>query len=134
MKTVDLRKARCVIVPSISVSMLKDWSTTVMSMHLERFDNMVEDLKVCREVINYVRHKPTIDVIGKHVGRSDIKNEFEYVIDPYDVIYVVGLRSRTPVSGADVVVEPKDLLIYKVWVEVVGPTVEKALKEGWIEM
>jgi hypothetical protein len=134
MKTVDLRKARCIIVPSISASMLKDWSTVTMSVHLHKFEDMVEELRMCKEVINYVRHRPTTDIIAKHVGRSDIRTEFEYIVDPSDVIYVVGLKSRTPVSGADVAVEPEDLLIYRAWIDVVAPTVEKALREGWIEM
>jgi len=134
MKVVDLRKARCVVIPSIAVSMLKDWSSVAMSIHLERFENMVEELKICGEIVNFVRHKPTTDILVKYVGRSDIRSGFEYVIEPGDVIYVVGLKTRTQVSGADVAVEPKDLLIYKVWVDVVAPTAEKALREGWIEM
>jgi len=134
MKTIDIKKARCVVIPSIAVSMIKEWSSISMSMHLERFENMVSELKICGEIVNFVRHKPTIDLLVKHVGRSDIRSGFEYVIEPGDVIYVVGLATRTQVSGADVAVEPKDLLIYKVWVDVVAPTAEKALREGWIEM
>jgi hypothetical protein len=134
MKVINLREARCILIPSIATSMLKEWSSASLSIHLERFDSMINDLKMCKEVVNYVRHKPTIDLIVSYTGRSDIKTGFEYILEPTDAIFIVGLKSRTPTPGADIAVEPKDLLVYKVWVDVVAPTVEKALKEGWIEV
>jgi hypothetical protein len=130
----DSKKARCVVIPSIATSMVKDWSAISLSLHLTRFDGMVEELRTCKEVINFVRHKPTVDLLLKHTGRNDIKSGFEYALEPSDVIFIVGLKTRTPVSGADVTVEPEDLLIYRAWIDVVAPTVEKALREGWIEM
>jgi hypothetical protein len=66
-------------------------------------------LTQCEKVVNYIRHKPTNDLLATIVK---FETGFEYRIDISDTIFLVGLKARTPVSGADVTVTPDDLLIY----------------------
>jgi hypothetical protein len=73
------------------------------------WDEFVATIKGCEKIINYVRHKPTIDLLTAIVA---FETGFEYKIDTSDTIFLVGLKTRAPTPGADVAVKPDDLLIY----------------------
>jgi hypothetical protein len=100
----------CIVIPSLAVSMLPDDIT--MRFHRETWDNFVSTLRSCGKIISYIRHKPTTDLIESAVGKID--TGFEYKIEEGHLIFMVGLKFRAPVSGADVAVRPDDLLIYRV--------------------
>jgi hypothetical protein len=99
---------KCVIIPSIAVSMLP---TTEIKLSFRKlsWDEFVVALKGCEKVTNFVRHKPTNDLIMTIVK---FETGFEYKISGDDTVFMVGLATRAPVSGADVTVTPSDLLIY----------------------
>ncbi len=100
---------KCVIVPSIAVSMLPDeivLSFTRLSW--EEFTTMVSTK--CQKVINFVRHKPTNDLLTTII--TTFETGFEYKFDVGDMVFLLGLRARAPTPGADVAVSPSDLLIY----------------------
>jgi hypothetical protein len=101
---------RCVIIPSIATSMLPDKITlTFTKLTWEEFTAL---LAKCERITNYIRHKPTNDLLLLVI--SKFETGFEYRIDTSDVIVLLGLKARAPVSGADVNVSPSDLLIYLV--------------------
>jgi hypothetical protein len=99
---------RCVIVPSIATSMLPD-STTLTFRKLE-WSEFVKILSSCEKIVNYIRHKPTNDLLSTI---AKFETGFEYKIAD-DVLFMIGLKSRAPTPGADVTVTPSDLLIYLV--------------------
>jgi hypothetical protein len=98
---------RCVIIPSIAVSMLPDMIS--LSFRKLSWDEFVTTIKGCKKIINFIRHKPTNDLIMTIVN---FETGFEYKIDVDDVIFMIGLKTRAPVPGADIVVTQNDLLIY----------------------
>jgi hypothetical protein len=99
--------ARCVIIPSIATSMLPDKITlTFTKLTWEEFTML---LTKCEKVTNYIRHKPTNDLL---LTITKFETGIEYKIDTNDIVFIIGLKSRAPVSGADVNVSPSDLLIY----------------------
>jgi hypothetical protein len=98
---------KCVIIPSIATSMLPDKIT--LSFTKLTWSEFTDAIKRCDKIVNYVRHKPTNDLL-----LSIVKYEagVEYRIDENDVIFMIGLKTRAPVPGADIAVTPNDLLIY----------------------
>ncbi len=100
----------CVIVPSIAVSMITVDTITIV-FYKETWNSFIDTLKVCERIVNYVRHRPSVDLIESIVGKME--TGFEYRIERGHTIFIVGLKSRTPVSGTDVKVNPEDLLIYR---------------------
>jgi len=100
---------KCVIIPSIAVSMLPSESITLTFMKLtwDEFKTMISG---CEKIVNYIRHKPTNDLLSTIVAKFE--TGFEYKINTADVIFMVGLKSRAPTPGADITVAPDDLLIY----------------------
>lgn len=99
---------RCVIIPSIAASMMPDSEITLSFAKLS-WGEFKELVTGCKKIINYIRHKPTNDLLA---SIAVFETGFEYKISMGDLIFVVGLKSRAPVSGADVTVTPNDLLIY----------------------
>jgi len=99
---------KCVIIPSIAVSMLPSEAT----LYFKRlnWDEFRMELSRCEKITNYVRHKPTNDLLSS-VAVFDAG--FEYKIGD-DVIFLVALKTRAPTPGADVNVAPEDLLVYLV--------------------
>jgi hypothetical protein len=67
-------------------------------------------LAKCERITNYIRHKPTNDLLLTIIARFETGTEYRVSTD--DIIFIVGLRSRAPTPGADVNVSPSDLLIY----------------------
>lgn len=102
---------KCVLIPSIAVSMLPP-NLTITFTRLE-WSEFVVALSACERVVNYIRHKPTVDLLSS-IGAGKFEAGFEYKIDANDVIFLVGLRARAPTPGADVAVTVDDLLIYLV--------------------
>jgi hypothetical protein len=79
------------------------------------WSEFITTLARCQKVINYVRHKPTNDLL--YSTGVNFESGFEYKIDAdkvTDIIFLVGLKSRAPTPGADVAVSANDLLIYLV--------------------
>ena len=101
--------AKCVIIPSIATSMLPPNSITLTFTKLE-WSEFVAMLSTCKRIVNFVRHKPTVDLLSS-VGIK-FESGFEYKLDINDVILLIGLRTRAPTPGADVTVTADDLLIY----------------------
>jgi hypothetical protein len=79
-----------------------------------KWDEFTAMLLRCEKIINYVRHKPTVDLLSS-IGVS-FESGFEYkLLDADDtIIFMIGLKSRAPTSGADITVTADDLLIYLV--------------------
>ncbi len=100
--------ARCAIIPSIATSMLPDVIT--LSFVKLTWNEFVKTINECKSITNYIRHKPTNDLLLSVVSKYE--TGFEYKIDVNDTIFLIGLKSRAPTPGADVVVKPDDLLIY----------------------
>jgi hypothetical protein len=100
---------KCVVIPSIAVSMLPE-SVTLTFVKLT-WDEFTSKLAECQKIVNYVRHKPTIDLLTSAVSTT-LETGFEYRISTDDTIFLLGLRTRAPTPGADVAVAPNDLLIY----------------------
>jgi hypothetical protein len=103
-----VREMKCVVVPSIAVSMLPDKIT--LSFRKLSWDEFVAEISKCERVINYIRHKPTNDLLSTI---TTFETGFEYKIGD-DIIFLVALRTRAPTPGADVNVTPEDLLVYLV--------------------
>jgi hypothetical protein len=102
---------KCVLIPSIAVSMLPP--TITLTFAKLEWSEFVVALSACERVVNYIRHKPTIDLLSS-IGAGKFEAGFEYKIDASDAIFLVGLRARAPTPGADVAVSANDLLIYLV--------------------
>jgi hypothetical protein len=101
---------KCVVIPSVAVSMFTTDKVTI-TFHKETWDSFISALGMCEKIVNFVRHKPTVELIESTLKRK-METGFEYRIGA-DTIFIVGLRTRTPVSGADVTATPDDLLIYR---------------------
>jgi hypothetical protein len=104
----ETKMARCVVIPSIAVSMLPDFTTLAFSKLT--WSEFVEMLARCDKIVNFVRHKPTNDLLLTVV--TTFETGFEYRINVDDTIFMIGLKGRAPTPGADVSVSPNDLLIY----------------------
>ena len=74
------------------------------------WDEFRMELSRCEKITNYVRHKPTNDLLSS-VAVFD--TGFEYKIGD-DAIFLVALKTRAPTPGADVIATPEDLLVYLV--------------------
>ncbi len=101
--------ARCVIIPSIAVSMLPPEGITLAFTKLT-WDEFASTISRCERVINFIRHRPTNDLLSALLSVK-FETGFEYRIND-DVIFMIGLKSRAPTPGADVAVTVDDLLIY----------------------
>jgi hypothetical protein len=98
---------RCVVVPSIAASMLPNEIT--LSFARLSWEEFTTKITKCEKVVNYIRHKPTNDLLS---AVTPFETGAEYRISADDLIFVIGLRTRAPTPGADVNVSPSDLLIY----------------------
>jgi hypothetical protein len=103
---------KCVIIPSIAASMLPE-SITLTFTKLD-WNEFVAMLMKCEKVVNYVRHRPTVDLLTSFVRSVETGFEYKINVDDNMLIFMTGLRTRTPTSGADVAVTPNDLLVYLV--------------------
>jgi hypothetical protein len=105
------KMARCVILPSIATSIFVNTSEAMLRVRKISFNELLAELASCNEIVNFNRHPPTNQLLAKYfvftVGT-------EYRLDKEDEIFIVGLKSRAPVSGQDVAVTVDDLLILSV--------------------
>ncbi len=107
--------ARCVVLPSLPTSMFIDISAAVrLTVRKITFEEFAAKVRYCDSVINYNRHPPTNQLLSKYVSFT---TGAEYRLATNDVIFVVGLKARTPISGQDVIVTENDLLVLEVQVE-----------------
>jgi hypothetical protein len=102
---------RCVIVPSIAVSM---FTTTEVTLRVRRvtLEDVAKMAKDCDIVLNFIRHQPTNKILSEVVNFA--MGGTEYKLSADDIIFVVGLKYRAPISGQDINVTPDDLLILAV--------------------
>lgn len=124
---------RCVIIPSIALSMIPDYEPYEINIFpYSIFGAFLNDLEfMCDEIISYIRHKPTNDVLEKHLPGKQIKIEAgEYIINPQDTIFIVALKKRAPKSGEDVPVDPKDLATARVVARRIVPARRTAWEVG----
>jgi hypothetical protein len=102
---------RCIIIPAIAASMFAEVSEVVVRIRHASLEDLVEAATRSDIVVNYIRHPPTNHLLSKYISFT---TGTEYRIFADDIIFVVGLRYRTPVPGQDVAVTPDDLLILAV--------------------
>jgi hypothetical protein len=106
---------KCVILPSIPTSMFADITSPVrLTVAKITFEEFTTKAKYCSNIINYVRHAPTNQLISKYISFTA---GTEYKLNAGDRIFIVGLKTRAPVSGQDVNVTIDDLLVLEVQVE-----------------
>jgi intergrase/recombinase len=102
---------KCVVLPSIPTSAFAEVSEVVLRVRRVTLNDIAEASKNCDVIINYIRHPPTNKLLSEIM---DFAVGTEYKISANDVIFIVGLKSRAPVSGQDVPVTVNDLLILAV--------------------
>jgi hypothetical protein len=102
---------RCVVLPSIPTSAFISVKETTIKIRQATLEDIVDVTKNCNVIINYIRHPPTIKVLSEILRATNFITGTEYRLYPDDVIIVVGLKFRAPVSGQDVNVTPDDLLV-----------------------
>ncbi len=102
---------RCVILPSIPTSAFTEIAEVVLKVKRATLEDIVEASKSCSITINFIRHPPTNKILSDMIT---FVMGTEYKIFANDRIFVVGLKTRAPVSGQDVNVTPDDLLILAV--------------------
>jgi hypothetical protein len=103
---------KCVILPSIPTSAFADIAEPIkLTVAKISFEDLVNALRQCDIVVNYIRHPPTNQLLSKHVSFT---TGTEYRISAGDAVFVVGLKARAPISGQDVSVTVDDLLILAV--------------------
>lgn len=97
------KRGRLVILPSLPANVVqKAVAATIVPVSFN-------DLRVRGDVVCYVRHQPTIEVLKKHFpGMSVSKPDEQYVWDGVDVLLLVGLKRRVN-PGEEVQVTEKDL-------------------------
>jgi hypothetical protein len=105
---------KCAVLPSLPTSMFVDITTVRLTVTKITFEELIAKLKSCSTVVNYNRHPPTNQLLARHIS---FMTGTEYRLDVSDKIYVVGLKSRAPVSGQDINVTENDLLVLEVQVE-----------------
>ena len=107
--------AKCVILPSIPVSMFADITTTVrLNVTKITFEEFISKARRCDSVVNYIRHPPTNQLLSQYIVFTA---GVEYRLDRDDRIFAIGLKARAPVSGQDVSVTTDDLIVLEVQVE-----------------
>jgi hypothetical protein len=110
----ELKVTRCIIIPSIAASIFADITTIKLTITRVSFEEFISRVKRCDIIINYNRHPPTNQLLSRYIS---FNSGVEYRLDRSDMIFVVGLKARTPISGQDVPVTANDLLILQVEVE-----------------
>jgi hypothetical protein len=100
--------ARCVVLPSLPTSAFAEISEVVLRVRRATLEDIVEASRNCSVVVNYIRHPPTNKLLSEMIN---FVMGTEYRVFAGDIIFVVGLKSRAPVSGQDVNVTPSDLLV-----------------------
>jgi hypothetical protein len=105
------KMARCVILPSLPTSAFTEAREIVLKVRHATLEDIVEVTKNCDIIVNYIRHAPTNKILSELVH---FIAGTEYKIFANDIIFVVGLKTRTPASGQDVNVTPSDLLVLAV--------------------
>lgn len=105
------KMARCVILPSLPTSAFIEIHEVALRVRHATLGDIVEAAKNCDTIINYIRHPPTNKLLSEMIN---FVMGTEYRIFADDTIFVVGLKSRAPVSGQDVNVAPSDLLVLAV--------------------
>jgi hypothetical protein len=95
--------------------MFADITTTVrLNVTKIVFEEFVSKVKHCNSIVNYNRHPPTNQLLAKYISFTTAA---EYKLDIGDRIFVVGLKTRAPVSGQDVSVTENDLIVLEVLAE-----------------
>jgi len=105
---------KCIILPSIPVSMFADVEAVRLTVKKITFEELVSKLRHCDNIVNYNRHLPTNQLLSKYVTFTI---GTEYRLDKNDRIFAIGLKTRAPVSGQDVAVTENELLVLEVQVE-----------------
>jgi|ECHhosMinimDraft_1075155.scaffolds.fasta_scaffold18334_2 hypothetical protein len=75
------------------------------------FDQLKTELSN-NEIISYIRHKPTAELLKKYFNIKEIQGE--YIYDENDMIYVISSPIRPTKSGEDVQLKENDLLIVRI--------------------
>lgn len=105
-----------VILPSFPLNILPwNLSDRFTVLFIKRTLSELKNIIGEREVITYIRHAPTNQLLAKYFKLVDKSNE-QYVFNPADYIIIVTLLKRTPISGQDMQVSENDLLIVDVGV------------------
>ncbi|MEM2233131.1 MAG: hypothetical protein QXP81_06290 [Nitrososphaerota archaeon] len=97
------------ILPSIPPSALADVMPCVITVQ----PMSAEELSKVEEAICYIRHPPTVQLLGSIIPRLQPGGQ-EAKIQDGEAFIVVSLRSRTATSGQDVEVQSlSDLIVAK---------------------
>jgi hypothetical protein len=89
-----------------------DVSEVTIRVRKITFNELVELVRNCDTIVNFIRHPPTNQLLSVHFKFT---TGTEYRLGgSSDKIFVVGLKSRAPTPGQDVNVTIDDLLILAV--------------------
>ncbi len=111
---------RVVLLPAIPASaitqpveLILGPSTLVELMHwVEILKRSAEANNDTLEIVSYIRHQPTMDILKKYIQHPIIQGD-EYRLSIGDFIFVIGLKKRAPKGAADILVTEEDLVIVK---------------------
>ena len=105
--------ARIVIIPSIAGSMLDNKQITVTITPIT--PEQLKEISNGAEIINYIRHPATNQLLQQLIPNMRQAPSPEYKILASDVIIMVSLAQRAPVSGQEVQVQSlNQLVLYRV--------------------
>lgn len=116
-------KKRIILLPSFPLNMLPfDREPTIKCVfesislqELKVFLDFLKERGVEVEIHNYIRHKPTNDLLERVLaGYKIIYEHGAYKFDYRDLLYAITLKTRPPISGIDVEVKPEDLLVIRI--------------------
>jgi hypothetical protein len=105
---------KCIVLPSLATSVFADITTVKLTVTKITFEELISKLKSCSTVVNYNRHPPTNQLLAKYI---QFTIGTEYRLSVSDKVYIIGLKSRAPISGQDIAVTENDLLVLEVQVE-----------------
>ena len=117
MSLLQVQSKKIILVPSIAGSMLPKEPITIKiePINHEQLNQIASEA----EVINYIRHPATVQLLQKLLPNMKQASSPEYKINPSDIIVMVSLSQRAPASGAEVNVNSFDqLVIYLITVTV----------------
>ncbi len=103
-----------VILPSMPLNIF-NWEKErcivikVKRLTLEQLKDLIE--KHGKNIECYIRHKPTLKLLESILGTEIRESDKMYKYRIGDIIIVVTLAYRQPISGKDVEVSQKDLLV-----------------------
>ena len=110
---------RIILLPSLPLNIIPYEVVTIVvwKRRMENIQRLVNTNKAYTskgiQVLNYIRHAPTNQLISKYFQFIDKSNE-SYTFNNKDFIFVITLKQRTPISGKDVEVSEEDLLIFEI--------------------